>query len=63
MMQYFIPEIEVTGEVNILEHFHVAGLVWVVMTNSIVRDVNHGGVFYFVDCVVANDSNSSTLRD
>lgn len=61
MRQWYEPEIEVAGEVNILEHFDVAGLVWMVVANSIIWDVNHGGVFYFVDCMVANDGNSSTL--
>ena len=47
-----VGEVEVGRQVDALEHLQISLLIAVSLPHSVVGDVDHGGVLYFVDRVV-----------
>ena len=58
-----VGEVEVGRQVNALEHLQVSLLIAVSLPHSVVRDIDHGGVLYFVNRVVPYQPHLAPLGD
>ena len=54
-----IPKIKIRRKINTLEEFQISCFIWMMNSNTFIRNVYHGGIFNFVNSVESYDSNSS----
>jgi len=60
---FILPEIEIGREIDTLKKFNVTRFIWMMSSHSFIRNVNHGGVLDFVDCMVTYNSDPSSFCD
>ena len=60
---FILPEIEIGREIDTLKEFNVTRFIWMMSSHSFIRNVNHGSVLDFVDCVVTYYSDPSSFCD
>ena len=58
-----IGKVKIGRQIDGLKHLDVFGLLGIVFTDALVRDVHHRHVFYFIDCVMADQGHFSPFRD